>query len=90
MVGRLGFTPDAFQLQAFDALDGIKLWQMQRPGDPLTLAQTGVIAAFKDTLVVGQGPRMAGLDPLNGSVRWEVPIGSPRARRRRSSARSTR
>ena len=33
------------------------------PGDPLTLAQSGVLAAFKDTLVVGQGPRMAGRRP---------------------------
>jgi len=65
-------------VQAFDALDGRKLWTLQRPGDPLTLAQTGVLAPFKDTLVVGQGPRMAGVDPLAGTVRWEVPIGSPR------------
>ena len=33
---------------------------LQRPGDPLTLRQTGVLSAFKDTLVVGQGPRLAG------------------------------
>ena len=65
-------------VQAFDALDGRKLWTLQRPGDPLTLAQTGVLAAFKDTLVVGQGPRMTGVDPIAGTVRWEVPIGSPR------------
>ena len=65
-------------VQAFDALDGRKLWVLQRPGDPLTLAQSGVLAAFKDTLVVGQGPRMAGIDPLRGSVRWDVAVGSPR------------
>ncbi|MGZ5892420.1 MAG: outer membrane protein assembly factor BamB [Caldimonas sp.] len=65
-------------VQAFDAQDGAKLWQVQRPGDPLTLAQAGVLAAFRDTLVVGQGPRMAGLDPLATTVRWEVAIGSPR------------
>ncbi len=65
-------------VQAFDALDGRKLWLLQRPGDPLTLSQSGVLAAFKDTLVVGQGPRMAGVDPVRGSVRWEVPVGSPR------------
>ena len=65
-------------VQAFDALDGRKLWTLQRPGDPLTLSQAGVLAAFHDTLVVGQGPRLAGLDPLSGNVRWEVPIGSPR------------
>jgi outer membrane assembly lipoprotein YfgL len=65
-------------VHAFDALDGSKLWSVRRPGDPLTLAQSGVIGAFKDTLVVGQGARLAGLDPLNGNVRWEVTIGSPR------------
>lgn len=65
-------------VQAFDVLDGRKLWALQRAGDPLTLTQTGVLAAFKDTLVVGQGPRMAGVDPLQGTLRWEVPVGSPR------------
>ncbi len=65
-------------VQAFDAIDGRKLWVLQRPGDPLTLAQSGVLAAFKDTLVVGQGPRMAGVDPLRGTVRWDVVVGSPR------------
>ena len=65
-------------VQAFDVIDGRKLWALQRAGDPLTLTQTGVLAAFKDTLVVGQGPRMAGVDPLQGTLRWEVPVGSPR------------
>lgn len=65
-------------VQAFDAQDGRKLWTLQRPGDPLALAQAGVLQAFKDTLIVGQGPRMAGLDPLKGTVRWEVAVGSPR------------
>ena len=65
-------------VHAFDALDGRKLWVLQRPGDPLTLAQSGVLAAFKDTLVVGQGPRMAGIDPLKGTVRWDVAVGAPR------------
>jgi outer membrane protein assembly factor BamB len=65
-------------VQAFDATDGIRLWQVARPGDPLTLSQTGVITAFKNTLVVGQGPRMAGIDPVAATVRWEVPLGSPR------------
>ena len=65
-------------VQAFDVIDGRRLWSLQRPGDPLTLSQTGVLSAFKDTLVVGQGPRMAGVDPLNGTVRWEVAVGAPR------------
>jgi outer membrane protein assembly factor BamB len=65
-------------IHAFDASDGIRLWQVQRPGDALTLSQTGVIVAFKNTLVVGQGPRMAGFDPVTSSLRWEAPLGSPR------------
>lgn len=63
---------------AFDAQNGAKLWTVQRPGEALTLAQAGVITTFKDTLLVGQGPRLAGLDPANGAVRWEVPLASPR------------
>ena len=65
-------------VQAFDAQDGAKIWQVQRPGDPLTLSQSGVITAFRDTLVVGQGPRMAGIDPLASTIRWEVAVGAPR------------
>ena len=65
-------------VHAFDALDGTRLWSVRRPGDPLTLAQGGVVAPFKDTLLAGQGPRLAGFDPLTGEVRWEVTIGAPR------------
>jgi outer membrane protein assembly factor BamB len=63
---------------AYDVLDGRMLWSLQRPGEALTLAQSGVVAAFKDTLLIGQGPRLAGIDPLRGTVRWEVPVASPR------------
>ena len=63
---------------AFDVQNGAKLWTVQRPGEALTLAQAGVVTAFKDTLLVGQGPRLAGLDPSSGAVRWEVPLASPR------------
>ena len=65
-------------VQAFDALDGRKLWTLQRPGEPLTLAKAGVLAAFQDTLLVGQGPRLAGVDPTRGSLRWEVAVATPR------------
>ncbi len=63
---------------AFDALDGKALWTTKRPSDPLTLSQGSVIAAFKNTLLVGQGQRLAGLDPSTGAVRWEVPVATPR------------
>lgn len=65
-------------VQAFDALDGRRLWTLQRPGDALTLAQAGVLAAFHNTLLVGQGARLAAVDPLRGTVLWELPMASPR------------
>lgn len=65
-------------VHAFDALDGRKLWTYQRPSDALNLASAGVLMPFKDTLVVGQGPKLAGLDPLRGSLRWEATLASPR------------
>jgi outer membrane protein assembly factor BamB len=65
-------------VQAFDALDGRRLWTLQRPGDALTLAQPGVITAWRNLLLVGQGPRLAALDPLRGNVRWEVTVANPR------------
>lgn len=63
---------------AFDALDGRLLWTLQRPGEALTLSQPGVITAFKDTLLVGLGQRLTGVDPLRGTVRWEVALANPR------------
>lgn len=65
-------------VNAFDGQTGRKLWTQQRPNEPLVLRQSGVILAVGDTLVVGLSGRLAGLNPSNGSVRWEVPIASPR------------
>lgn len=65
-------------VHAYDAQDGRYLWALQRPGEALTLAQPGVLAAFKDTLLVGQGQRLTGVDPLRGTVRWEVGLANPR------------
>jgi outer membrane protein assembly factor BamB len=65
-------------VQAFDALDGRALWTWQRAGEPLTLAQAGVIAPYKNLLLVGQGPRLVALDPLRGQPRWESAVATPR------------
>jgi outer membrane assembly lipoprotein YfgL len=66
-------------VRAYDAQDGRWLWNFQRPGtDPLALAQSGVLAAFRDTLIVGLGSRLIGLDPLRGTVRMEASLGVPR------------
>lgn len=65
-------------VSAYDGLTGQKLWVQQRPGDSLVLRQSGVILAVGDTLVAGLSGRMVGLNPVNGSVRWEVPLATAR------------
>jgi outer membrane assembly lipoprotein YfgL len=65
-------------VSAFDGQTGRKLWTQQRPGEPLVLRQSGVMLAVGDTLVVGLAGRMVGLNPLNGSVRWEAALATPR------------
>jgi outer membrane protein assembly factor BamB len=65
-------------VSAFDGRTGRRLWTQQRPGEALVLRHGGVMLAVGDTLVVGLSGRMAGLDPLNGSIRWEAPLATPR------------
>ena len=65
-------------VHAFDVLDGRRLWTLQRPGDALTLAQAGVVMPYRNLLLVGQGARLAAVDPLRGTVQWEVPRATPR------------
>ena len=65
-------------VHAFDALDGRRLWRFQRNTEPLTLAHPAVLASYKDTLLVGQGAVLIGLDPTKGTVRSEVALTPPR------------
>jgi outer membrane assembly lipoprotein YfgL len=65
-------------VSAYDATTGRRLWAQQRPGEALVLRQAGVLLAVGDTLVVGLSGRLVGLNPDNGSVRWEAPLASPR------------
>lgn len=65
-------------VSAYDGKTGRRLWIQQRPGEPLILKQSGVLLAVGDTLVMGQGARLVGLNPGNGTTRWESPVASPR------------
>lgn len=66
-------------VRAYDVLDGRWLWSYQRPGgDPLSLSTPGLLSAFRDTLVVGQGARFVGLDPVKGTPRFDFSVGTPR------------
>ena len=63
---------------AFDSATGRKLWNQTRPGEPLVLRQAGILQSFEDTLLVGLSGRLVGMNPANGSSRWEAPIAVPR------------
>jgi outer membrane assembly lipoprotein YfgL len=63
---------------AFDAANGRKLWMQQRSGESLLLGQAGLLAAVGDTLLAAQGGRLLGLNPQNGSLRWDVQVASGR------------
>jgi outer membrane assembly lipoprotein YfgL len=65
-------------VEAYDALDGRYLWRLQRSSDPLSVNIHGVLMPMGDTLVVGQGARLVGVDPTRGSVRWDLPLATPR------------
>lgn len=66
-------------VSAFDGASGRRLWsQASRVPDSLILRQAGVLTAAGDTLVAGLSGRLVGINPGNGSTRWDVPIASPR------------
>jgi outer membrane protein assembly factor BamB len=63
---------------AWDGQTGRRLWSQQRTAENLVLKKPGVLVAVGDTLVTGVGGRLVGLNPNNGSSRWESPIAAPR------------
>lgn len=65
-------------VDAYDALDGRYLWRLQRTSDPLSLRLPSVLMPYGDLLVVGQGARLVGVDPLRGTARWELGLATPR------------
>lgn len=63
---------------AFDAEKGARLWTQSRPGEPLVLRQSGVLLPVGDTLLAGFSGRLVGLNPNNGSPKWEVQVANSR------------
>jgi outer membrane assembly lipoprotein YfgL len=76
--GRVFLLATNRSVSAFDATDGASLWQIPSAGDPLTLSQSGVLNPQGNTLVVGSGRKLAGLNPIDGAVQWEATLASPR------------
>lgn len=67
------------KLSAFDAQSGRRLWQATRRADALVLRQAGVLMAFGNTLVMGVSGHLVGVNPLSGSVLWDVTVAAPRS-----------
>lgn len=66
-------------VHAFDGKTGARLWsQASRGGDSLVLQQAGVLLAVGDTLVAGNGGRLTGINPANGSQRWSAAVANSR------------
>ncbi len=63
---------------AFDGQTGARLWAQSRPGEPLVLRQAGVLLAVGDTLLAGLSGRLVGMNPSNGTPRWEVQVATSR------------
>ncbi len=76
--GRVFVLSGDRSVSAFDGATGRKLWQMPRTGDALVLGRSGVIMAVGNTLVAGLGGRLVGINPLDGRVRWDVPVATSR------------
>lgn len=76
--GRVFVLSSDRSVTAFDGQSGRKLWSQKRSSEALVLYQSGVLLAVDNTLVVGLSGRLVGLNPLDGSVRWEVPLATAR------------
>jgi outer membrane assembly lipoprotein YfgL len=79
VAGRRVFVQTADRtISAWDGQSGRRLWLQQRTAENLVLRKSGVLIAVGDTLVSGIGGRLVGLNPANGTSRWEAPISAPR------------
>ena len=76
--GRVFLLAADRSVSAFDGASGRRLWLQQRPSEPLTLRQAGLLMPVGNTLVAGLSGRMVGMDPSSGNARWEVALASPR------------
>jgi outer membrane protein assembly factor BamB len=65
-------------MSAYDGTNGAKLWSQKRSNEALSLRQAGVLLAVGDGLVASSSGKLTGLNPLDGSVRWERSIATAR------------
>lgn len=79
VAGRRVFVQSADRtISAWDGRSGRRLWSQQRTAENLVLRKSGVLVPVGNTLVTGVGARLTGINPDNGTSRWEAPIAAPR------------
>jgi outer membrane protein assembly factor BamB len=72
--GRVFVLGSDRSISAFDGVKGSKLWTQKRSAEALTLRQSGVLLMVSDTLVASSSGRLLGINPLDGSIRWDTAI----------------
>ena len=66
------------EVLAFDADNGAELWKAPFTGEALVLQSPGLLAAYGNSLLVGWGERLVGLQPDTGKPFWSGTITLPR------------
>ncbi|GAB4403200.1 MAG: outer membrane protein assembly factor BamB [Rhodoferax sp.] len=77
--GRVFVSAGDHSVWAFDATVGSRLWHVTQVADALVLRQPSLLAAHRNTLLVGVNGRLQGWDPQQGRRVWDLPVAMGRA-----------
>ena len=68
-----------YRVQAFNAVNGERIWNVQRPGPALALRAPSRMNKLQGLIIAGiPGGRMLAIDPGSGAVVWEGIVAVPR------------
>ena len=68
-----------YRVQAFNAENGERLWNVQRPGPALSLRAPARMTFTEDLIITGMpGGRLLAIEPATGAAVWEGVVAAPR------------
>lgn len=68
-----------YRVQAFNAENGERLWNVQRPGPALSLRAPARMTFTEDLIITGMpGGRLLAIEPATGAAVWEGIVAAPR------------
>lgn len=68
-----------YRVQAFNAENGERIWNLQRPGPALALRAPARMAFTEDLIITGMpGGRLLAIEPATGAAVWEGIVAAPR------------